>query len=93
MSVANNSAPSYIRAGHRFVELLHRHGKLTRLYTQNIDGLDYQTAVRPSVAPPLPSTSVAATGFLQVPADKVVPVHGTIGRVGCERRGRRTTSA
>jgi len=28
--------------GHRFVELLHRHGKLRRVYTQNIDGLDYQ---------------------------------------------------
>ena len=27
---------------HRFVELLARHGKLTRLYTQNIDGLDFQ---------------------------------------------------
>ena len=29
---------------HRFVELLERHGKLKRLYTQNIDGLDFQCA-------------------------------------------------
>ena len=51
---------------HRFAELLHQHGKLTRLYTQNIDGLDYQTAV---------------------PADMIVPVHGTIGKVQCEKCG------
>ena len=51
---------------HRFAELLHQRGKLTRLYTQNIDGLDYQTAV---------------------PSDKVVPVHGTIGKVQCEKCG------
>ena len=31
---------------HRFVELLHtRLGKLTRVYTQNIDGLEYQTSL------------------------------------------------
>lgn len=30
---------------HKFLELLHTHGKLVRLYTQNIDGLDYQTAI------------------------------------------------
>jgi len=31
---------------HRFIELLHsKAGKLTRLYTQNIDGLDYQTGL------------------------------------------------
>ena len=31
---------------HRFVELLHtKLGKLTRLYTQNIDGLEYQTSI------------------------------------------------
>lgn len=51
---------------HRFVELLHHRGKLTRLFTQNIDGLDYQTAV---------------------PADRIVPVHGTIGKVQCEKCG------
>lgn len=52
---------------HRFVELLHqRTGKLTRLYTQNIDGLDYQC---------------------NLPADKLVPVHGSIGRVACEGCG------
>ena len=32
---------------HRFVEVLHAKGKLTRLYTQNIDGLDYQCATIP----------------------------------------------
>ena len=31
---------------HRFVELLHtKLGKLTRLYTQNIDGLELQTSI------------------------------------------------
>lgn len=53
---------------HRFFELLHREGKLARLYTQNIDALDYQ---------------------LELPAEKVVPVHGTIGEVACEACGRR----
>ena len=52
---------------HRFVELLHAKGKLTRLYTQNIDGLDYQCA--------------------SIPAEKIVPVHGSIGRVACESCG------
>ena len=52
---------------HRFVEVLHAKGKLTRLYTQNIDGLDYQCAT--------------------VPPDKIVPVHGSIGRVACESCG------
>lgn len=32
-------------ASHKFLELLHAHGKLSRLFTQNIDGLDYQTAI------------------------------------------------
>lgn len=33
---------------HRFAELLHlRTGKLTRVYTQNIDGLDRQTSIPP----------------------------------------------
>lgn len=32
-------------SAHRFAELLHRHGKLRRVFTQNIDGLDFQTAV------------------------------------------------
>ena len=40
-----------------------RTGKLTRLYTQNIDGLDYQC---------------------ELPSDKIVAVHGSIGRVACE---------
>ena len=52
---------------HRFVEVLYAKGKLTRLYTQNIDGLDYQCAT--------------------IPADKIVPVHGSIGRVACESCG------
>lgn len=52
---------------HRFFELLHtRTGKLTRLYTQNIDGLDLQ---------------------LNIPADKIVPVHGSLGRAACEACG------
>lgn len=51
---------------HRFMELLHDHGKLTRLFTQNIDGLDYQC---------------------DVPHEKIVPVHGSLGRVSCEHCG------
>lgn len=31
--------------GHWFLRLLHDQGKLHRIYTQNIDGLDYQTGV------------------------------------------------
>ena len=53
---------------HRFVELLHRRtNKLTRLFTQNIDGLDFQCD--------------------SVPAEKIVAVHGSIGRVACEGCG------
>ena len=53
---------------HRFLEVLHqRTGKLTRLYTQNIDGLDFQCE--------------------SIPASKIVPVHGTIGKAGCEACG------
>lgn len=53
---------------HRFFELLYvKTGKLTRLFTQNIDGLDYQCD--------------------SLPADKIVPVHGSIGRVACEACG------
>ena len=52
---------------HRFVEVLHAKGKLTRLYTQNIDGLDYQCS--------------------SIPPEKIVPVHGSIGRVACEACG------
>ena len=52
---------------HRFVELLAKHGKLTRLYTQNIDGLDFQCE--------------------GIPPNKIVPVHGSIGRVACEACG------
>mmetsp|Transcript_42775 Transcript_42775/g.62428 ORF Transcript_42775/g.62428 Transcript_42775/m.62428 type:complete len:684 (-) Transcript_42775:436-2487(-) len=50
---------------HRFVELLHKKtGKLTRLYTQNIDGLEGQCA--------------------DLPRDKVVDVHGSMGQAHCE---------
>jgi NAD-dependent deacetylase sirtuin 2 len=50
---------------HRFLELLHvKTNKLTRLYTQNIDGLDSQCT--------------------ELPAEKVVHVHGTISQVACE---------
>ena len=52
---------------HRFVEVLHAKGTLTRLYTQNIDSLDYQCA--------------------SIPPEKIVPVHGSIGRVACESCG------
>ena len=45
---------------HHFFEMLHTQtNKLTRLYTQNIDGLDFQCK--------------------QLPSDKIVPVHGSIG--------------
>lgn len=53
---------------HRFAELLHiKTNKLTRVYTQNIDGLDRQCA--------------------RIPAEKIVPVHGTMSRVACEGCG------
>lgn len=53
---------------HRFVELLHKNtGKLTRLYTQNIDGLDYQCK--------------------DLPPEKIVAVHGSIGKASCESCG------
>ncbi len=53
---------------HRFAELLHvKTGKLTRVFTQNIDGLDFKCE--------------------RLPAEKVVPCHGTIARAGCEACG------
>lgn len=53
---------------HRFAELLHvKLHKLRRIFTQNIDGLDFQCD--------------------QIPRDKIVPVHGTLGRVACEGCG------
>jgi len=52
---------------HHFASLLHAHtGKLTRLYTQNIDGLDDQVGL---------------------PAEYIVPVHGSIRRSACEKCG------
>ena len=56
---------------HHFFEMLHTQtNKLTRLYTQNIDGLDFQCK--------------------QLPSDKIVPVHGSIGKVACEGCGAST---
>jgi NAD-dependent SIR2 family protein deacetylase len=53
---------------HRLAELLHvKTSKLTRVYTQNIDGLDQQCD--------------------QIPAEKMVYVHGTISQVACEGCG------
>lgn len=53
---------------HRFVELLHtKTGKLTRLYTQNIDGLNRQCT--------------------DLPAEKIVNVHGSLSEVACEGCG------
>uniref|UniRef100_A0A7S2H762 Deacetylase sirtuin-type domain-containing protein n=1 Tax=Helicotheca tamesis TaxID=374047 RepID=A0A7S2H762_9STRA len=50
---------------HRFVELLHKKtGKLTRWYTQNIDGLETQCT--------------------DLPQNKVVAVHGSMGQAHCE---------
>jgi NAD-dependent SIR2 family protein deacetylase len=48
---------------HWFIKLLELKGKLLRLYTQNIDGLDFQ---------------------LKLPQDKVISVHGTLGKIECE---------
>ena len=54
--------------GHRFMELLHtKVNKLKRIYTQNIDGLDFQCH--------------------QIPAEKIIPVHGTIREASCEGCG------
>jgi NAD+-dependent protein deacetylase sirtuin 2 len=53
---------------HRFAELLHaKTNKLTRIYTQNIDGLDLQCD--------------------EIPRDKIVTIHGTIGASACEGCG------
>mmetsp|Transcript_10987 Transcript_10987/g.13627 ORF Transcript_10987/g.13627 Transcript_10987/m.13627 type:complete len:329 (+) Transcript_10987:85-1071(+) len=53
---------------HRFAELLHvKTGKLTRVYTQNIDGLYGQCD--------------------EIPSEKIVSVHGTIGKASCEACG------
>ena len=51
---------------HFFMRLCHDKGLLRRVYTQNIDGLDYKTGI---------------------PADKMIAVHGSLGRVECERCG------
>jgi len=52
---------------HRFADLLHTklQNKLARVFTQNIDGLDFQCEA------------------LHLD-HKIVPVHGTIGKVACE---------
>ena len=36
---------------HHVFDLLHQLGKLTRLYTQNIDGLDFQVVPRDKIVP------------------------------------------
>eukprot|EP00804_Cyclotella_cryptica_P014801 CCRYP_015025-RB/>CCRYP_015025-RB protein AED:0.06 eAED:0.06 QI:144/1/1/1/0.2/0.18/16/4635/321 len=52
---------------HHFASLLHKKtNKLTRVFTQNIDGLTYA---------------------VNLPEDKIVSVHGTIGKAGCETCG------
>jgi len=51
---------------HWFIDICHKKGKLRRLYTQNIDGLDFQT---------------------EIPAEKISPVHGTMGKIACESCG------
>ncbi|KAL7553021.1 hypothetical protein ACHAWF_016902 [Thalassiosira exigua] len=52
---------------HHFAKLLHtKTGKLTRVYTQNIDGL---------------------TNSVNLPDDKVVSVHGNLGKASCETCG------
>lgn len=48
---------------HVFFQLLDNKGLLLRLFTQNIDGLDFQ---------------------LDLPKEKIIPVHGTIGIIQCE---------
>ena len=49
---------------HCFLSMLSEKNILRRIYTQNIDGLDYQLD--------------------RVPKDKIVPVHGSLGRTQCE---------
>lgn len=48
---------------HYFIKILQNKGLLKRVYTQNIDGLDY---------------------YLDLPDDKIIPVHGTISKIECE---------
>ena len=48
------------------MRMCHDKGLLRRVYTQNIDGLDYKAGI---------------------PADKMIAVHGSLGRVECERCG------
>ena len=53
---------------HHFAKLLHtKTGKLTRVYTQNIDGL---------------------TNAVGLPDEKVISVHGNIGKAACETCGK-----
>ena len=49
---------------HHFLSMLNDRQMLRRIYTQNIDGLDYQLDT--------------------VPNDKIIPVHGSLGRIECE---------
>lgn len=55
---------------HRFVELLDKKGKLLRHFTQNIDGLDYQTSVEPDRVIPCHGTvGRAACEVCKAPVD------------------------
>ena len=51
---------------HLLPRLLHDRGLLHRLFTQNIDGIDYQAGL---------------------PAELIVAVHGSLGKVACEACG------
>lgn len=64
---ASAGAPDYRPTlAHFFMRVAHDRGLLRRVYTQNIDGLDFKTGT---------------------PADKIIPVHGSLGRVECEGCG------
>lgn len=55
---------------HCFFELLHAKGKLCRVYTQNIDGLDYLTNLpHAKISPCHGSLATASCEFCQEPAD------------------------
>lgn len=63
-----NDTIHFVFSEHHFASLLHtKTNKLTRVFTQNIDGLTYA---------------------VNLPEDKIVSVHGTIGKAGCEICGK-----
>ena len=71
--------------GHRSIELFARKlpDKFTRLYTQNIDGLDYQCSTGTLHKEPRGSKD----GSGSVPVEKIIPVHGSMATVTCEACG------